>query len=81
MEEFEIEIEMWVEVEEQQGRDNGGLDHKRGAGESLQCGTHRAAQVCFDQKNSQFGSHSWELFKMILCLDLFNAAAEDTSIK
>ena len=25
MKEFEIEIEMWVEVEEQQGRDNGDL--------------------------------------------------------
>ena len=49
--------------------DNGGLDHKRGAGEFAQCGTRR---VCFDQQKSQFGSNSWELFKMILWI-FFNS--------
>ena len=52
MEEFEIEIEMWVEVEEQQGRDNGGLDHKRGAGESLQCGTLTMRLKCVSTRKS-----------------------------
>ena len=62
MEEFEIEIEMWGQAKEQR---QWGLDHKRGAGEFAQCGTPRL-RVCFDQKKSQFGSNSWELFKMIL---------------
>ena len=54
---------MWGQAKEQRGRGyNGGLDHKRGAGEFAQCGT----RMCFDQKKSQFGSNSWELFKMIL---------------
>ena len=37
------------------------------------------AAVCFDQKKSQFGSNSLDLFKMILWI--FLTAAEDASIK
>ena len=76
MQEFEIEIEMWGEVKEQRGRDNGELDHKQGAAEFAQSGTRR---VCFDQKKSQFGSNSWKLFKMMLWI--FLTAGKDTSIK